>query len=218
MCLNSVQIERGVTYSRPNPGTGMPSQERFRARPMWACLEPCPVSKITSFGLDSSRSRKSVFVLVYIVFFRNIRDSTTNREFPQELFWMTLRNRGRQSNLWRQTGQPEMTPSVAFRVKLHVSLFCECSRPLAAGLSLLTSAPGASSPERGRRIGNSVSCPSEPPTFNYQPSTTSWPAHHARCLDVRALADSSLSAMKRVAWLTTFRVVRGTRNSLKSKV
>ena len=60
---------RGVTYSRPNPGTGMPSQERFRARPMWACLEPCPVSKITSFGLDSSRSRKSVVVLVYMVSF-----------------------------------------------------------------------------------------------------------------------------------------------------
>jgi hypothetical protein len=27
---------------------------------MWACLEPCPLREITSFELDSSRSRKSV--------------------------------------------------------------------------------------------------------------------------------------------------------------
>src|ERR1035441_3653811 len=40
---------RGVSYSRPNPGTGMPSQERFRARPMWACLEPCPVGRNYQF-------------------------------------------------------------------------------------------------------------------------------------------------------------------------
>jgi hypothetical protein len=41
----------------------MPSTERFRARPMWACLEPCPLREITSFVEDSSRSRKSVFLL-----------------------------------------------------------------------------------------------------------------------------------------------------------
>ena len=139
-----------MTYSRPTTGTRMPLQERFGARPMWACLVACPVSKITSFGLDSSRSRKSVVVLVYIVFFPNVCDSTTNREFPQELFWMTLLNRGKQSNLWRQTGQPEMTPSVAFRVKIHVSLSGECSRPLPAGLCFRTSAPGASSPLAGQ--------------------------------------------------------------------
>ena len=34
----------GVTYSRPTTGTRMPTQERFRARPAWACLEPCPVN------------------------------------------------------------------------------------------------------------------------------------------------------------------------------
>ena len=27
---------------------------------MWACLETCPMREITSFVLDSSRSRKSV--------------------------------------------------------------------------------------------------------------------------------------------------------------
>ena len=27
----------------------MPSQERFRARPMWACLEPCPMSQNYQF-------------------------------------------------------------------------------------------------------------------------------------------------------------------------
>jgi hypothetical protein len=41
----------------------MPSTERFRARPMWACLEPCPLREITSFVEDSSRSRKSVVKL-----------------------------------------------------------------------------------------------------------------------------------------------------------
>jgi len=51
-----------VTYSRPATGTGMPLQERFGARPMWACLVACPVSEITSFVADSSRSRKSVIV------------------------------------------------------------------------------------------------------------------------------------------------------------
>jgi hypothetical protein len=38
----------------------MPLQERFGARPMWACLVACPVNEITSFVVDSSRSRKSV--------------------------------------------------------------------------------------------------------------------------------------------------------------
>jgi hypothetical protein len=55
--------KKGVTYSRPTTGTGMPSTERFRARPMWACLEPCPLSEISRFVVDSSRSRKSVFQL-----------------------------------------------------------------------------------------------------------------------------------------------------------
>jgi len=32
--------------------------------PDWACLESCPLSEITSFELDSSRSRKSVFKLL----------------------------------------------------------------------------------------------------------------------------------------------------------
>ena len=41
----------------------MPSTERFRARPMWACLEPCPLREITSFVEDSSRSRKSIVKL-----------------------------------------------------------------------------------------------------------------------------------------------------------
>src|ERR1017187_5346888 len=77
---------RGVAYSRPTTGTGMPLQERFGARPMWACLVACPVNEITSFVVDSSRSRKSVVVLLYIVFFPNVRNCITNREFPQELF------------------------------------------------------------------------------------------------------------------------------------
>jgi len=47
----------------------MPLQERFGARPMWACLVACPVNEITSFVVDSSRSRKSVIILVYIISF-----------------------------------------------------------------------------------------------------------------------------------------------------
>ena len=38
----------------------MPSQERFRARPMGRASNRVLQVKITSFGLDSSRSRKSV--------------------------------------------------------------------------------------------------------------------------------------------------------------
>jgi hypothetical protein len=31
-----VQNDRGVTYSRPIIGTGVPSRERFRTHPIWA--------------------------------------------------------------------------------------------------------------------------------------------------------------------------------------
>jgi hypothetical protein len=40
----------------------MPSTERFQARPTWAYLESCPLREITSFELDSSRSRKSILL------------------------------------------------------------------------------------------------------------------------------------------------------------
>jgi hypothetical protein len=65
LCRNSAcpKRNRGVTYSRPTTGTRMPLQERFGARPIWACLVACPVHEITSFVVDSSRSRKSVFQL-----------------------------------------------------------------------------------------------------------------------------------------------------------
>ena len=39
-CLRSRPYKRrGVTYSRSLSGTGMPLQERFQTRPMWACLQ-----------------------------------------------------------------------------------------------------------------------------------------------------------------------------------
>ena len=41
----------------------MPLQERFGARPIWACLVACSVHEITSFVVDSSRSRNSVVKL-----------------------------------------------------------------------------------------------------------------------------------------------------------
>ena len=50
------QKTKGRDVLTPDTGTGMPSQERFRARPCGACLESCLVSEIASFELDSSRS------------------------------------------------------------------------------------------------------------------------------------------------------------------
>jgi len=44
--------------------------------PEWACLESCPLSEITSFELDSSRSRKSVIGFDLHSLFRNESDST----------------------------------------------------------------------------------------------------------------------------------------------
>jgi hypothetical protein len=50
----------------------MPLQERFGALPMWACLVACPVSEITSFVADSSRSRKFVIIFWFpYLFFEN---------------------------------------------------------------------------------------------------------------------------------------------------
>jgi len=37
--MRGLPKEKGVTYSRSLTGTGMPSKERFQARPMWACLQ-----------------------------------------------------------------------------------------------------------------------------------------------------------------------------------
>jgi len=34
---------------------------------MWVCLEPCPVSKRTRFGLNSSRTRKFVKVFTQLI-------------------------------------------------------------------------------------------------------------------------------------------------------
>ena len=53
----------------------MPLQERFGARPIWACLVACPVHEITSFVVDSSRSRKSVFQL--------FKSHTSFRDIPE---------------------------------------------------------------------------------------------------------------------------------------
>jgi hypothetical protein len=50
----------------------MPSTERFQARPMGACSESCPLNEITSFELDSSRSRKFVVDLVHMVSFPTV--------------------------------------------------------------------------------------------------------------------------------------------------
>ena len=48
-------LPRGVTYSRPDTGTGMPLQERLGARPMGRASFACPVSEITSFVADQPK-------------------------------------------------------------------------------------------------------------------------------------------------------------------
>jgi len=53
--------QRGVTYSRSLSGTGMPSLERFRARPFWGrASKRRPVFEIASFERDSSRSYATI--------------------------------------------------------------------------------------------------------------------------------------------------------------
>lgn len=59
--------ERGVTYSRPVSGTGMPPQERFRHAPMGGVPLRCLVCEIASFDTDSSRSYATVILLEFIV-------------------------------------------------------------------------------------------------------------------------------------------------------
>ena len=66
----TVHCKRGVTYSRPDTGTGMPSLERFRARPMSACSEPCPVGQNYQFcGRTAAKAANQFVVLVTYVFF-----------------------------------------------------------------------------------------------------------------------------------------------------
>ena len=90
---------------------------------MRACSKRCLLIKMPVLEWTAAEARKSIDGSCLHYFFPNVRNCITNREFPQELFWMTLRNHGKQSNFWRQTGQPEMTPSVAFRVDCRTAFF-----------------------------------------------------------------------------------------------
>jgi len=47
--------------------------ERFRARPVWVCLEPCPLREITTFVEDSSGSHKPIRRFVHMRAFLNGR-------------------------------------------------------------------------------------------------------------------------------------------------
>ena len=62
--LMPVRKKRGVIYSRPNTGTDMPSKERFRARPFWACLESRPRIESVSFVLDGGRSPQNCKIVI----------------------------------------------------------------------------------------------------------------------------------------------------------
>ena len=47
----------------------MPKKERFQHAPLGACFKQCPSFKITSFVVDSSRSRRLyVLVVRYFVY------------------------------------------------------------------------------------------------------------------------------------------------------
>ena len=59
--------QKGVTYSRPIQGTGMPSQERFRHAQLRACLKAGPGFEIASFWMDSSRSYATVMLSQFII-------------------------------------------------------------------------------------------------------------------------------------------------------
>jgi hypothetical protein len=126
----------------------MPSQERFRARPMWACLEPCPVSESASFDVDSSRSRKSVVVLVHIVFFPDGPDCRTKRNAWQALFSMPIGAVAAASrspphaNLWRvpacplrATVRPGATPNRRLEFELGAWFEGSCGFALVLALS-----------------------------------------------------------------------------------
>ena len=55
------EIRRGVTYSRPNSGTDMPSKESLQARPIGRAASAVLGIRSVSFELDSSRSYANVF-------------------------------------------------------------------------------------------------------------------------------------------------------------
>ncbi len=60
----------------------MPLTERFQARPNRARRESCPLSEITSFVVDNSRSRKSSFVICcYIMEFGRAESTYAGFEF-----------------------------------------------------------------------------------------------------------------------------------------
>ena len=44
-CRLTVAKEKGVTYSRPLTGMGMPSKERFQTRPMGRAFKHCLLSR-----------------------------------------------------------------------------------------------------------------------------------------------------------------------------
>lgn len=60
--------EMGVTYSRSNPGTGMPSKERFQTRPAWACLQRCLLSQNYQFWIGQ-QPKPQIVVLVLVTLF-----------------------------------------------------------------------------------------------------------------------------------------------------
>jgi hypothetical protein len=51
----------------------MPSQERFRARPMWACLEPCPASQNYQFWIGQQPKPQICFFALFTYIFGNVR-------------------------------------------------------------------------------------------------------------------------------------------------
>ena len=74
-----LQIEfGGAIYHRMYRG-----DRREPSSGMTPCLEPCLVSRITNFMEDSSRSRKSVLVLVYITRLLERLDSSRSCHAPQ---------------------------------------------------------------------------------------------------------------------------------------
>ena len=148
----TAEDKRGANLTRPHerPLRG-PVGEHEKPRPLGACFRSVSYCEI-----------------------RKVSRETRSRSYAKCIFLNVLVGRFNLPDGLRLGGtlpiyNSKFTARTCFALRRDLCPpFCECSRPLAAGLCFLTSPPGASSPEHGRRIGNSVSLPSEPSTFIHQ--------------------------------------------------
>jgi hypothetical protein len=78
----------GVTYSRSTTGTGMPFKERFRTRPVWACLQTLSLKLKFPVSLQTAAEATQINLLCvfWSLFLTDAGDSITNARLIQERF------------------------------------------------------------------------------------------------------------------------------------